>query len=327
MSRHPVPVRPHRQRGAALLLAMIVLTLVATLAAGMVYQQDRAIRVEAAERAREQTAHVAQGGLELARWVLRQDATKSGKTDHLGEAWATALPETELSTLVSGNDRSLAGQEGQLRAFMRGQITDAQSRFNLRNLFDDKGEPSAQQVLIFRNLCGDAGLPDEVAVRIINGLRQSWATQALSAEAVVAPTRLSQLSWLGIEPSVIDALRPFVDLLPERTTLNINTAGVEVLAAAIIGLDRGGAERVVEERRRRANDGGFTSTAQLREMFPQLKENATENTGVTSAYFEVRAELRIGDEITRDLWLLRRRGAEVAVVREERVARWNNPRS
>ncbi|MBQ1762023.1 MAG: general secretion pathway protein GspK, partial [Aquincola sp.] len=53
-----------RQRGAALLLAMIVLTLVATLAAGMVYQQDRAIRVEAAERAHEQTAHVAQGALE-----------------------------------------------------------------------------------------------------------------------------------------------------------------------------------------------------------------------------------------------------------------------
>ena len=319
------PPRWH-QRGAALLLAMIVLTLVATLAAGMVYQQDRAIRVEAAERAREQTAHVAQGALEMARWALRQDAVQSGKTDHLGESWATVLPETELSTLISGRDETPVGQEGQLRAFARGQITDAQSRFNLRNLVDPNGEPDTAQEFVFRTLCSDAGLPDEVAVRIINGLRQSWS-KTLTAQAVIAPTRMAQLSWLGIEPNVIDNLRPFVDLLPERTTLNINTAGVEVLSAAIIGLDRGGAERVVEERRRRAKDGGFTSSAQLREMFPGLKEGAFVNTGVTSNYFEVRAELRIGEEITRDAWLLRRNGTNVSVVREERLSRWTNPRS
>ncbi len=40
------------QAGAALLLAMIILTLVGTLAAGMVWHQHRAIEVEAAERAR-----------------------------------------------------------------------------------------------------------------------------------------------------------------------------------------------------------------------------------------------------------------------------------
>lgn len=43
-------------RGAALLVAMIVLTLVATLAAGMIWQQSRAIGVEGAERARVQAA-------------------------------------------------------------------------------------------------------------------------------------------------------------------------------------------------------------------------------------------------------------------------------
>lgn len=310
------------QRGAALLLAMIVLTLVATLAAGMVYQQDRAIRVETAERAREQTSRVALGGLELARWILRQDATKNAKTDHLGEAWATALPETELSTLISGNDRSPAGQSGQLRAFMRGQIIDAQSRFNLRNLVNEKNELDPAQLLIFRTLAADAGLPDEVPVRIANALREAWATQNLAAEAYVAPTRMSQLTWLGVEPAVIETLRTSVDLLPERTAININTALAPVLSAAITGLDRGGAERVIEERRRGANNDGLTSPDKLREMFPQLKEGALNNLSVTSAYFEVRAELRIGDEITRDVWLLRRRSAEVSIVREERLARY-----
>ena len=44
------------QRGAALLLAMLILTLVATLASGMVWQQWRAIQVESAERSRTQSA-------------------------------------------------------------------------------------------------------------------------------------------------------------------------------------------------------------------------------------------------------------------------------
>ena len=43
---------PSPQRGAALLTAMIIVTLVSTLAAGMVWQQWRAVQVEVAERAR-----------------------------------------------------------------------------------------------------------------------------------------------------------------------------------------------------------------------------------------------------------------------------------
>jgi general secretion pathway protein K len=43
---------PRTQRGAALLTAMIIVTLVATLAAAMVWQQWRAVQVEVAERAR-----------------------------------------------------------------------------------------------------------------------------------------------------------------------------------------------------------------------------------------------------------------------------------
>ena len=313
-----------RQRGAALLLAMIVLTLVATLAAGMVYQQDRAIRVEAAERTREQTAHVARGALEIARWVLRQDATQSGKTDHLGEGWATALPETDLASLVSGQDRTPDGQEGQVHPFVRGQIIDAQSRFNLRNLFDGEGQLDLTQAAVFSSLCDLIGLPPEVPDRIVNGLRQAWS-KVLVAEAPIAPSRLSQLTWLGIEPSVIQKLRPFVDLLPSRTTLNINTASAQVLAAAT-GLDTGSAERIVARRRELAKDGGFTSPAQLRELFAQLKEGVPANAGVTSSYFEVQAELRIGDEVTSDVWLLRREGTKVNVIGEERLGRWNNLR-
>ena len=69
-------MRPYRstQRGAALLLAMLIVTIVATLAAGMVWQQWRGIEVEIAERARAQAAWLIEGATDWARLILRTDA-------------------------------------------------------------------------------------------------------------------------------------------------------------------------------------------------------------------------------------------------------------
>ena len=53
---------------------MIIVALVATLASSMVWQQWRAIQVEAAERARTQSAWVLSGALDWARLILREDA-------------------------------------------------------------------------------------------------------------------------------------------------------------------------------------------------------------------------------------------------------------
>lgn len=54
------------QRGAALLAAMLTVTLVATFAAASLWQQWRAIEVETAERARVQAAWILVG-----RWTGR----------------------------------------------------------------------------------------------------------------------------------------------------------------------------------------------------------------------------------------------------------------
>ena len=62
--------------GAALLTAMIIVALVATLAGAMVWQQWRAVQVEAAERARTQSAWILSGALDWARLILREDARR-----------------------------------------------------------------------------------------------------------------------------------------------------------------------------------------------------------------------------------------------------------
>lgn len=102
-------MRPHRlqpssataarQQGAALLAAMLTVTLVATLAAGALWQQWRAVEVESAERARVQSSWILTGALDWSRLILREDA-RSGGPDTLSEPWAIPLQEVfHLSTV------------------------------------------------------------------------------------------------------------------------------------------------------------------------------------------------------------------------------------
>ena len=61
------------ERGAALLTAMVIVTLVATLAAAMVWQQWRAVQAETIERSRIQSAWILSGALDWARLILRDE--------------------------------------------------------------------------------------------------------------------------------------------------------------------------------------------------------------------------------------------------------------
>ena len=93
-----------RQRGAALLLAMIIVTLIATLAVSMVWQQWRAVQVETAERSRSQSAWILSGALDWAGLILKEDARPSAaQVDHLGEPWAVPLAEARLSTFLAAD--------------------------------------------------------------------------------------------------------------------------------------------------------------------------------------------------------------------------------
>ena len=91
--------RPGRQAGAALLAAMLTVTLVATFAAAALWQQWRATEVESAERARVQASWVLIGALDWSRLILREDG-RSGETDNLTEPWAVPLEEARLSSFL-----------------------------------------------------------------------------------------------------------------------------------------------------------------------------------------------------------------------------------
>ena len=80
----------HSSHGAALVAAMLTVSLVAMLAAGAVWQQWRTVEVESTERQHAQAQWLLLGALDWARVILREDA-RSGNpdapTDHLAEPW------------------------------------------------------------------------------------------------------------------------------------------------------------------------------------------------------------------------------------------------
>ncbi len=305
MSRHLRPAR-----GAALLVAMVLLSVVATLAAGMVWQQWRAVQVETAERSRSQSSWMLLGALDWARLILREDA-RSGKATSLNEPWATPLAEARLSSFLAA-DRDNNADSGP-EAFLAGSITDAQARYNLRNLLIDN-KVDAQQLAALQRLCDSVGLGPDTANALAAGL---LAAQLASDDAPLPPQQLADLVWLGVDAAALDRLASVAVLLPVPTPLNLNTASREVLASVVPGLDLGSADRLVQARVRTPLRSLADAVAIVGNG-PKLQERDVD---IKSGYFEVRGQLRLENRVLESRSLVERRsGLQVLAIQRQQQA-------
>ncbi|MBB5203277.1 general secretion pathway protein K [Inhella inkyongensis] len=315
------------QRGAALLTAMLIVTLVATLAAAMVWRQFRAVQIESAERARAQAAWVLGGALDWARLILIEDGKAGGanaETDHLGEVWAVPLAESRLSTFLAADRNNAALDNEGPEAFLSGQIEDAQSRFNLTNLSSKELDPDDVQTL--QSLCSAAGLSSAVAERLSSGLREALVSTAETGDGVLLPRRLEQLSWLGLEPESIKRLEPWLILLEQPAPVNLNTAPREVLAA-VLRINLGQADRLVQVR----NAKPFRNLNDVRAQLPEPQRGAVKDgrVAVNTRHFLVTGRLRLDERVMEQRSLvLRRDGNQVQTLWRERrpVDLGENPR-
>ena len=295
------------QRGAALLVAMIVLTLVATLAAGMIWQQARAIGVESAERTRAQAAWILSGAMNLGRVLLRLDARTPG-VDHKNEVWGTPLRETPLSSMLA-QDRT-NNVEGAPEAFLSGGIRDAQDRYNLRNLVDaatHKLVPAELEALT--RLCESASVAPQTAQLLAQGLQAAWQAERADAgdedseDAPLAPQTVEQLTWLGLDAESVRRLQAYVELLPAATPLNINTATPEVLAG-VIGLDVASAKRLEGKR-------PFKTLQDARDEIPASITLDPKRLSVGSSYFVITGVLKMDGRMLEERLLVKRDNRQV----------------
>lgn len=311
------------QAGVALLTAMLTVTLVATFAAAALWQQWRGTEVEAAERARVQSGWVLTGALDWARLILREDA-RAGDADHLAEPWAIPLNDARLSSFLAADKNS---GDSDRDAFLSGQITDMQSRLNVTNLIDGN-VISVSGLDSFSRLFATLGLPPEQLALLAGNLLQAsqngypLARQGgaqISGDDVPAPLmpeRVSELLWLGLTSESLNLLNPYITLLPTRTPVNINTAGLEVLHAVLAGMEMADAQKLVMARQRghfRAlNDAARISTGRT----GQFNENLHT---VSSRFFEVRGSFRLDKTVLQESSLVQRDGLTMRTIWRHRV--------
>ncbi len=304
-----------RQGGAALLAAMLTVTLVATFAATALWQQWRSVEVEAAERTRIQSAWILIGALDWSRLILIEDS-RAGGADHLAEPWAVPLEEARLSTFLAAdrNVTQIDDAGGGEEAFLSGQIIDLQSRLNLANLVsgDTVNEAALAQ---FERLFAQLGLPPAELTALVQALRQAQAPGNENTDAPLMPQSPSQLAWLGLAPRTLALLAPHITLLPERKPVNLNTAGAEVLMATLRGLDRAGADRIMAVRQMQP----FRSVDDVKKLLGDQIEVSGSEHGVASSYFEVHGRLRMGPTVVQERSLVRRMGLEATTVWRERT--------
>ena len=291
-----------RKKGAALLSAMLTVTLVATFAAAALWQQWRSVEVEIAERARVQVAWLLVGALDWSRLIFRIDS-RAGTTDHLAEPWAVALQESRLSTFLAADKNNTGGltAEEQVDAFLSGNIVDAQSKLNVFNLIES-GQVSAPDLAAFKRLFTHFNLPETELETFVANLKTSLATTSATTAGLM-PQRVRQLTWLGLRPQTLAKLTPYITLLPFKTTVNINTATAEVMYASIPGIELADAKLAVTTRER----AFFPSLTEAATAVPVLKDKLKDTQhSVSTRFFEITGRIRLEQTVVEEQSLVDR---------------------
>ena len=281
-SRSLRPLRPLKQRGVAIISALLVVALSAIIVSGLLWRQQVQVRRIENQRLLAQAQWISRSALDWTRLILRSEADSAPNVTYLGGVWGVPIAKTRLSDFL--------GQIGEVRAqqgastYLSGSIEDAQAKFNLRNLVSTPTPglltinveeiESFQRLLTLLGL--NASLAKTVALQLRAGLAQSAtrfqtqsttsatsqqaAIQGLAAgggtgggnftddpglsdadsQAPVAPLQMINVESLidvpGFSPEMVDKLRPFVTVLPTTTSVNMNTATAEVIAATVPGM-------------------------------------------------------------------------------------------
>ena len=235
--------RAARERGMAILTAMLVIALGTITMVAIASSQRLSLQRERNEAALSLARDLAVSGERFAAALLFRDrkAGERENSDSLDDDWAQTIPPIPIDEL----------------AVIQGCVVDMQGRFNLNNLVDAEGNASAPHVAQLVRLLQGLGIAAEKAQAVLDwvdadvnatvpdGAEDDFYTgldpayRAANAPfAAVSELKLVKGFWSSVEAEREDyeLLLPHVAALPKRadgrpTAVNVNTATPEVLAS------------------------------------------------------------------------------------------------
>ena len=319
--------RQSRQRGVAVITALLLTTLAVTLVSSLFWQQQVQVRSIENQRLQLQKEWIVRGALDWAGAILRIDASGSNTVDYLGQPWSVPLADTRLDGYV--DDDPVNGGSGAGEVVLSGNIVDAQSRYNLTNLSTD-GVVNPVEVATFQRLLTNLHLPRDLAVAVATSVAAAQPTKpqanlpaATGAVAATSPTNAifatggtggtlpllhveDLLALPGISPEMVRSLKDFVVVLPVPTPVNLNTASAEVLAACFDSMSQSDAASLIASRA----VAYFRDAVDFSTRLPGSKAiSATSNAepvAFSTSFFLVNGKVRMGRATSNTMSLIKR---------------------
>lgn len=289
-----------RQRGVALLAAVLVVALATLLIAGLLDRgslgQARALQFTRAAQ-----AHAYQQGLELwAARILRDDLERD-RVDSRTDAWAQAMPPVTVPDgLIHGRMRDLDGCLN-LNGLVQGGQADplAVARFTRLLRVLELDPALVDQVLAWTSPAGAGAGTQDAAYAALDPPRRT----ARAPFAHVSGLR----AVIGVDEEIYQRLLPHVCTRPDPASpINLNTATPEVLRSLHDGIGPALAQRLhADGRARFLTPEEFFERLLHDEAVPILPPDR-QGLATASRYFVAQAEISISQVPVRLYSLLER---------------------
>ena len=265
---------PARQRGIALLMAMLIVVITTAIAVSILHEEKFAIRKSAHIQLNDRAALYAIGLEDWARIYLREDREESS-TDSLDEYWAGGIPGLPI--------------EG---GYLTGYVEDEQARFNLNSLV-----VSEIALTRFKRLCDNLEIDDsfipalmdwidqDFDIRYPDGMEENYENYRVANREMVDISEL--LLVQNVTPEIYEKLKPHVTALPGTSTLNVNTMSEVIFQSLAPDLD------VIEFIEQREND----PYASVEEFIERLqKPIEVEGLSVDTRFFRTHGQVMQGEQ-------------------------------
>ncbi len=269
------------QKGVAVITVLLALAIAALISSEVIMRVYAGMKRSENQMNAQQAREYALGGEAWARQRLAVDyeKDKQRQVDHFREEWA--MPAQTLD--IDGG-------------FIEIEIYDMQSRFNLNNMVDDKGQIIQEKVSILARLLSRLGANASYAE-----LAARWASYADDTNNVygskelpyrAGDTQFGSVSELRLllDMDLIHYRKaaPFLSALPVADVpININTAPEAVLAA-LVKADPGDRLRAFIQQREQQEEGFQSSEMFINQVIGNGEGVKKEDLSVSSDYFEVR---------------------------------------
>jgi general secretion pathway protein K len=286
----------YRQRGVALIVAILLVALGTIIAATVAHENAMAARRGTATYAFDESLMVAQGGEALAAYGIRQFFKSDPNHVFIGQGWDKAVGPMEV---VPG-------------VMLEASLEDLQGRLNLNNLVNKDGTPDPVYVTAFTKLLQLVGLEPKWASLMVDWIDADIVPQNTDGAEdsvymgqtppyrtanryITSTTELMALPGFGRDRYL--AIAPYVAALPKDTKINVCTVKDKVLDAFLPGSQTEFSASEGQLDKNRLNTTGcFPTLENYRAAFsdPRVWSQTQAKFGQNTVYFRLTSFVTIG---------------------------------